>query len=65
MKKHDPQNTSFEQILQGDEKKVYDKEQESYDTVLDEVVGDENTEENVEAEYEGWTERELDDKPPL
>lgn len=65
MKKHNPENTSFERILQGDDNKVYDKEAESYDTVLDTVIGEEDTEENVEAEYEGWTERDLDDKPPL
>lgn len=65
MKKHDPENTSFEPILQDDENRVYDKEEESFDTVLDTVVGQEETDENVESDYEGWTERELDDKPPL
>lgn len=65
MKKHHPLNTSFEPILQEDEQKTQDKEVESYDTVLDQIVGEEDAQENVEAEYEGWTEEELDDKPPL
>lgn len=65
MKKHDPQNTSEEGILKDDESFVYDKEPESYDTVLDEVIGTEDEEENVEADYEGLSEEELDDEPPL
>lgn len=65
LKKHNPQNTSEEGILKDDENFVYDKEPESYDTVLDEITGNEEEEENVEAEYEGYTEEELDDEPPL
>lgn len=65
MKKHDPQNTSEEAILRDDEQFVYDKEPESYDTVLDEITGAEEEEENVEAEYEGYSEEALDDEPPL
>ncbi|GEK35429.1 hypothetical protein [Kurthia sibirica] len=53
-----------EPILHDDPQRVYDKTPESYDTVLDEVVGGEAKEENAEAEYEGVTPEELDDQPP-
>lgn len=45
------------------EKFVHDKQPEFYDTVKDEIVG--NKAENVQADYEGVLEEELDDEPPL
>lgn len=59
------QNTPFSEQKNSTnaEDFINDKQSESYDTVLDEVVEDDL--ENAEAEYEGVSEEELDDEPPL
>lgn len=50
-----------EPILKENPQRVYDKDTELYDTVL----GDDDSEDNVEAEYEGVSEDVLNDNPPL
>lgn len=42
-----------EPLLKENPQRVYDKDTELYDTVLDDVVNDDDSEDNVEAEYEG------------
>lgn len=54
-----------EPILKENPQRVYDKDTELYDTVLDDVVSDDDSEDNVEAEYEGVSEDVLNDNPPL
>lgn len=63
--KKDKEILPDEPILKEDSQHVYDKDTELYDTVLDDVVSDEDSEDNVEAEYEGVTEDVLNDNPPL
>lgn len=54
-----------EPLLKENPQGVYDKDTELYDTVLDDVVNDDDSEDNVEAEYEGVSEDVLNDNPPL
>lgn len=54
-----------EPILKENPQRVYHKDTELYDTVLDDVVSDDDSEDNVEAEYEGVSEDVLNDNPPL
>lgn len=54
-----------EPILKENPQRVYDKDTELYDTVLDDVVSDDDSEDNVEAEYEGVSEDVLNDNSPL
>lgn len=54
-----------EPILKENPQRVYDKDTELYDTVLDDVASDDDSEDNVEAEYEGVSEDVLNDNPPL
>lgn len=54
-----------EPLLKENSQRVYDKDTELYDTVLDDVVNDDDSEDNVEAEYEGVSEDVLNDNPPL
>lgn len=49
----------------NDEELVRDKQPESYDTVLDEVTEYDENDDNVEAEYEGVSQEELEDEPLL
>ena len=54
-----------EPLLKENPQREYDKDTELYDTVLDDVVSDDDSEDNVEAEYEGVSEDVLNDNPPL
>lgn len=50
--------------MKKEEEPMEDQKIESYDTVLDDVI-EEDDEENAEAEYEGVSEDVLNDHPPL